>query len=326
MSILITGGTGSFGQAFVRRLLLNGYDDRIIIYSRDEQKQERMASDLKSLDIKGHLRFFIGDVRDKERLKIAMRDADVIIHAAAMKIVPSAEYNPIECIKTNILGAQNIIELCSEGYYPGTRRVLALSTDKAVYPINLYGSTKHAMEKLFLAANAFSGRNAIYSVVRYGNVSGSRGSVIPLFRDRAERGQTIPVTHQLMTRFWITLDEASEFVYNRLGDMYPVEQGGNRIYIPKMRSYNIIDLARIYAQYKEEKVVYTGMRPGEKLHEDLITSYEISYLRASNKGYYEIGPTQVEDVVDFNINSLNAERISVTDLEKLLDKEGFLNA
>lgn len=260
-NILITGGTGSFGHAFVECCLCNKdcRYDKIIIYSRDEHKQEQMA---RRFDNDDRLRFFIGDVRDKDRLKLAARECSYMVHAAALKIVPAGEYNPMEFIKTNIIGAQNVVDVVLSLPY---MQVIALSTDKAVNPINLYGATKLCMEKLFLASNALLGDNNFsrFSIVRYGNVANSNGSVIPLFKRAKELLRPLPITDVRMTRFWIELDEAAEFVYNKLQNM---EKG--KVYIPEMPSFNIMDLADAFTPTSYTVV---GIRPGEKLHEQIDT-------------------------------------------------------
>ena len=253
--ILITGGTGSFGQMFTRKILENYNPRKIIIFSRDEQKQFEMS--LKFND--DCMRYFLGDVRDRERLSYAMAGCDYVVHAAAMKIVPSAEYNPMECIKTNIHGAENVINAAIEN---GIKKTIALSTDKAASPVNLYGATKLASDKLFMAANNFKGASeSIFSVVRYGNVVGSRGSVLPFFRRLIAEGATsIPITDERMTRFWITLDQGVDFVLKSFQRM----QGGE-IFVPKIPSVKITDLAQSLAPNLEFDFI--GIRPGEKLHE-----------------------------------------------------------
>jgi UDP-N-acetylglucosamine 4,6-dehydratase len=254
--ILITGGTGSFGRALAKRLIGSHYD-RIVIYSRDEHKQEQMERELGKQE---QLRYFIGDIRDKDRLRLAMQGCWDIIHTAAMKIVPTAEYNPMECIKTNVIGAQNLIDIALENLN-GTKRILALSTDKAVNPLNLYGASKLCAEKLFLAANNLAGHHqAVFSVVRYGNVANSNGSVIKVFKDQLTKGETLTITHEDMTRYWITLDEAVSFVRQSLGEM----QGGE-VFIPDMPSFNVLSLALAMS----DRVRTIGIRPGEKIHEQI---------------------------------------------------------
>jgi UDP-N-acetylglucosamine 4,6-dehydratase len=276
-SILITGGTGSFGQAFVRRLLTQHPDiRRIVIFSRDELKQFEMAEHLSPKEFP-QLRYFIGDVRDVSRLRRALEGIDLVIHAAALKQVPAAEYNPFECIKTNVLGAQNLIEACLD---TDVRRVVALSTDKAAAPINLYGATKLCSDKLFTSANNIRGKRDLrFSVVRYGNVMGSRGSVIPFFMARRKTG-TLPITDPEMTRFNITLDDGVDMV------MWALENAlGGEIFVPKIPSYRIMDVAEAIAPDCATHVV--GIRPGEKLHEEMITSSD-SFNTVNLGQYYAI--------------------------------------
>lgn len=260
-TILITGGTGSFGKKFTERILKEFNPKKIIIYSRDEYKQYMMRKKYFKWDDK--LRFFIGDVRDKERMFRAMDGVDVVIHAAAVKHVDIAEYNPLEAIKTNIDGARNVIDTAID---QGVEKIVALSTDKAVNPINLYGATKLVSDKLFVSANAYAGNhNTTFSVVRYGNVSGSRGSVIPFFQTLIDKGdKCLPVTDLRMTRFWITLDQGVDLVFKALK-----EAKGGEIYVSKIPSYKIVDLAKAMLPGGEIKEV--GIRPGEKLHEVMIT-------------------------------------------------------
>jgi UDP-N-acetylglucosamine 4,6-dehydratase len=261
-SILVTGGTGSFGQKLVRTILARYTPRRLAIYSRDELKQYEMANSLPQTE-HPFLRYFIGDVRDSERLEMAMRDIDYVIHAAALKQVSIAEYNPFECIHTNVLGAENVVRAAIRA---GVERVLALSTDKAANPINLYGASKLASDKIFIAANNLSGQKMTrFSVVRYGNVIGSRGSVVPLFRKLAEEGvDSIPITDPRMTRFWITLQQGVDFVLSSMNRMR-----GGEIFVPKIPSTVIGDLAAAIAPDVPTKTV--GIRPGEKLHEVMIT-------------------------------------------------------
>jgi UDP-N-acetylglucosamine 4,6-dehydratase/5-epimerase len=261
-NILITGGTGSFGQKFVAFVLKNYQPNRLVIFSRDELKQYEMAQKF-SLENYPSLRYFIGDIRDKDRLNMAMRDIDYVIHAAAMKQVMAAEYNPFECIATNVVGAENVV---SAALTFNVKRVVALSTDKAVNPINLYGASKLAADKIFGAANNLSGKSGTrFCSVRYGNVIGSRGSVIPVFRKLIDEGaEFLPITDPRMSRFWITLERSVEFVLSCLNSMH-----GGEIFIPKISSMNIADLARIMAPHLEQRV--SGIRPGEKLHEIMIS-------------------------------------------------------
>jgi UDP-N-acetylglucosamine 4,6-dehydratase len=279
-SILITGGTGSFGKAFVKKVLSQWPGiKRLVIYSRDEQKQFQMAMDY-PVDKYPQVRFFIGDVRDFARLKTAMKGIDTVIHAAAMKHVPIAEYNPMECVKTNILGAENVINACLE---TGVENVVALSTDKAAAPINLYGATKLASDKLFIAANNIRGFNNIkFSVVRYGNVMGSNGSVIPFFLKQRHTG-VLPITDPNMTRFNITLDQGVDMVLHALEHAW-----GGEIFVPKIPSYRILDVAEAVGPECEKPVV--GIRPGEKIHEEMITESDSFYTWDLGK-YYTILPS-----------------------------------
>lgn len=256
-SILITGGTGSFGHAFVPMTLEKYNPRRLVIFSRDEMKQWEMA---KLYGNDNRVRFFIGDVRDKDRLARALNGIDYVVHAAATKIVPTAEYNPFECVKTNINGAMNLIDACID---QGVKRVVALSTDKASSPANLYGATKLASDKLFVAGNSYSGQdNTRFAVVRYGNVMGSRGSVIPFFLSLAEKG-VLPITDPRMTRFMITLEQGVDLVWHAFEDMV-----GGEIYVKKIPSMNIIEIARATVPDAIHEIV--GIRPGEKLHEQMI--------------------------------------------------------
>lgn len=263
-SILITGGTGSFGNTFVPMTLERYGPRKLIIYSRDEMKQWEMAKKFAGDE---RVRFFIGDVRDRDRLYRALDGVDYVVHAAATKIVPTAEYNPFECVKTNIIGAMNLIDACID---KGVKRVVALSTDKASSPINLYGATKLASDKLFVAANSYAGgHDTRFSVVRYGNVMGSRGSVIPFFLSVKETG-SLPITDERMTRFMISLEQGVELVWHAFADM----QGGE-IYVKKIPSMGILDVARAVAPEAAHKLI--GIRPGEKLHEQMISSEDALY-------------------------------------------------
>jgi UDP-N-acetylglucosamine 4,6-dehydratase len=256
-SILITGGTGSFGHAFVPMTLVKYNPRRLVIYSRDEMKQWEMA---KLYGNDKRVRFFIGDVRDKDRLSRALNGIDFVVHAAATKIVPTAEYNPFECVKTNVIGAMNLIDVCIDR---GVKRVVALSTDKASSPANLYGATKLVSDKLFIAGNSYSGKNdTCFAVVRYGNVMGSRGSVIPFFLSIAGKG-VLPVTDEHMTRFMITLEQGVNLVWHAFEDMV-----GGEIYVKKIPSMKVTDIARAVAPDARQDIV--GIRPGEKLHEQMI--------------------------------------------------------
>ena len=261
-AVLVTGGTGSFGQHFVRTVLANHKPKRLIIFSRDEVKQYDMAQDF-TTEEREVLRFFIGDVRDRDRLEMAMREVDIVIHAAALKQIPAAEYNPFECIKTNVHGAENVMQAAIR---TGVKQVMALSTDKAASPVNLYGASKLASDKIFVAANNLAGSvGTRFSVVRYGNVLGSRGSVVPVFQQLiAEGAKTLPVTDPRMTRFWITLDQGVDFVLSCL----PMMRGGE-IFVPKIPSMKVVDMALALAPDLPHEMV--GIRPGEKLHEMMIT-------------------------------------------------------
>jgi UDP-N-acetylglucosamine 4,6-dehydratase len=261
-TLLITGGTGSFGQKFVHRILTQYSPKRVIVYSRDELKQYEMAQIFPQSRYPA-IRYFIGDIRDYHRLVLAMREVDYVIHAAAMKHVPIAEYNPMECINTNVYGAENVVRASLDS---GVRKVVALSTDKAANPINLYGASKLASDKIFVAANNLSGSiDTKFTVVRYGNVVGSRGSVVPLFRKLIAEGvESLPITDERMTRFWITLQQGVDFVLSALQDM----QGGE-IMVPRIPSMKMVDLARAMAPQVPIRVV--GIRPGEKLHEVMVT-------------------------------------------------------
>lgn len=277
-SILITGGTGSFGKKFIKILLRKYNPKKIIVFSRDELKQFEMQQNFKNPCI----RYYIGDVRDKYRLIQAMRGVDYVVHAAALKQVPAAEYNPMECIKTNINGAQNVIDAAIEC---NVKKVIALSTDKAANPINLYGATKLASDKLFVAANNLIGeKETRFAVVRYGNVVGSRGSVVPFFKGLIEKGERkLPITDERMTRFWLKLEDGVDFVLKNFERM----QGGE-IFIPKIPSMKIMDLVEAIAPGIETEII--GIRPGEKLHEIMCPS-DCSYLTIEFSDHYVIKPT-----------------------------------
>lgn len=275
-SILITGGTGSFGHAFVPMTLAKYNPKKIIIFSRDEMKQWEMAKLFNNDD---RVRFFIGDVRDKDRLYRALDGVDYVVHAAATKIVPTAEYNPFECIKTNINGAMNLIDACID---KGVKRVVALSTDKASSPVNLYGATKLASDKLFVAGNSYAGgHDTRFAVVRYGNVMGSRGSVIPFFLSIKDKG-VLPITDERMTRFMISLEQGVELVWHAFDDME-----GGEIYVKKIPSMKVTDLARTIAP--EAALEFVGIRPGEKLHEQMIGE-EDSFYTYEYPEHYKILP------------------------------------
>ena len=297
-SILVTGGTGSFGKAFVRKVL-NQYPGvkRLVIYSRDELKQYEMSLEFSPQDYPA-LRYFIGDIRDQARLRRALEGIDVVVHAAALKQVPAAEYNPFECIKTNVLGAQNLIEACLDSK---VSNVVALSTDKAAAPINLYGATKLCSDKLFTAANNIKGhRDLRLSVVRYGNVIGSRGSVVPFFLAQRDKG-VLPITDETMTRFNISLDEGVDMV------LWALENAkGGEIFVPKIPSYRITDVAEAIGPECEKKVV--GIRPGEKIHEEMITSSD-SMNTIDLGPYYAILPSTGADVAGDYIAKHGGERV-----------------
>jgi UDP-N-acetylglucosamine 4,6-dehydratase (inverting) len=274
-TILVTGGTGSFGNTFVPMTLAKYNPKKIIIYSRDEMKQWNMAKKFQGDD---RVRFFIGDVRDRERLSRALNGVDYVVHAAATKIVPTAEYNPFECIKTNVNGAMNIIDACIDN---GVKRVVALSTDKASAPINLYGATKLCSDKVFIAGNSYSGGRTKFAVVRYGNVMGSRGSVIPYFLETASSGK-LTITDKRMTRFMITLEQGVELVWHAFDDME-----GGEIYVKKIPSMNICDIATAVDDKAEQ--VEIGIRPGEKLHEQMI-GVEDAYYTYEYPEHFKILP------------------------------------
>jgi len=276
-SILITGGTGSFGNTFVPMTLAKYNPRRLVIYSRDEMKQWAMA---KLYGSDPRVRFFIGDVRDKDRLARALNGIDYVVHAAATKIVPTAEYNPFECVKTNVIGAMNLIDACID---QGVKRVIALSTDKASSPANLYGATKLTSDKLFIAGNSYSaGRNTRFGVVRYGNVMGSRGSVIPFFLSLVDKG-VLPITDVRMTRFMITLEQGVDLVWQAFKDMV-----GGEIYVKKIPSMKMTDVARAIAPNASHEIV--GIRPGEKLHEQMIGIEDALYT-FEYADYYKILPS-----------------------------------
>ena len=303
-TIMITGGTGSFGKHFVKKILDLYKPKKLIVYSRDELKQFEMQKDFN----KPCLRYFLGDVRDSNRLTQAMNQVDFVIHAAALKQVPAAEYNPMECIKTNIHGAENVIEAAIKN---SVEKVIALSTDKAANPINLYGATKLASDKLFVSANNIVGEKPTrFSVVRYGNVVGSRGSVVPLFKQLAKEGKKkIPITHKDMTRFWITLDKGVDFVLKSFERMH-----GGEIFVPKLPSVKILDVAEAYARNIEIQEV--GIRPGEKVHETMCPSDD-SHLTLEFKDHYVIQPSInfFDDNYDFQTNLIGEKGSYV--------KEGF---
>src|SRR5450631_1894556 len=290
--ILITGGTGSFGKQYVRTILERHQPRKVIIYSRDELKQFEMQQDFPQ----SCMRFFLGDVRDGERLIQAMNGVNYVIHAAALKQVPAAEYNPMECIKTNIHGAQNVIQAALAN---NVEKVIALSTDKAANPINLYGATKLVSDKLFVAANNIAGGHRTrFSVVRYGNVVGSRGSVVPFFKRQIANGcDHLPITDASMTRFWITVQQGVDFVLKNFARMH-----GGEIFVPKIPSVKVVDLARAMAPQLPHRII--GIRPGEKLHEVMCPADD-SHLTLEFAEHYVIKPTiQFSGVVDFSLSRL----------------------
>ena len=292
MSVMITGGTGSFGKKYTETLLKRFSPKRIIIFSRDELKQYEMQQKYNA----PCMRYFIGDVRDKNRLRTAMDGVDYVIHAAALKQVPAAEYNPTECIRTNITGAENVIFAALEN---NVKKVIALSTDKAANPINLYGATKLCSDKLFIAANNITGsRDIKFAVVRYGNVVGSRGSVVPYFQKLLDEGKTsMPVTDEAMTRFWISLQQGVDFVLKKFETM----QGGE-IFVPKIPSIRIVDLAN--AMSPDAEIEYIGIRPGEKLHEVMCPADD-SHLTVEFDDHYVISPSiQFTSSHDYTTNAL----------------------
>lgn len=300
-TILVTGGTGSFGNTFVPMTLAKYNPKKIIIYSRDEMKQWEMA---KKFEGDPRVRFFIGDVRDKDRLYRALDGVDYVVHAAATKIVPTAEYNPFECVKTNINGAMNLIDACID---KGIKGVVALSTDKASSPVNLYGATKLVSDKLFVAGNSYSGGHVTrFSVVRYGNVMGSRGSVIPFFMSIKDKGE-LPITDERMTRFMISLEDGVELVWHAFKDMK-----GGEIYVKKIPSMKVTDLASVVAPSAKQTII--GIRPGEKLHEEMISAEDASYTYEYPE-HFKILPT---------INNWGTDKERIKDGEKV--KEGFVYA
>lgn len=315
-SVLVTGGTGSFGQALVKNLLNHSSASRVVVFSRDELKQSEMQQRMPSSD---RLRFFLGDVRDRERLLRAFDGVDIVIHAAALKQIPAAEYNPFEFVNTNILGAQNIIDAAIDR---GVKKVMALSTDKASSPINLYGATKLVSDKLFVAGNAYTGaKDMRFSVVRYGNVLGSRGSVVPRLRALGP-GDTFHLTDERMTRFWITVEQAVEFVAASVADMM-----GGEIFVPKLPSMKITDLVAAIAP--EARIETMGIRPGEKLHEEMIGtddahrtrnlgSHYVIYPSIGWDGQHPMAGEEVEQSFRYS-SELNTHWLEVDDLLDLLN-------
>lgn len=328
-SILITGGTGSFGKMFVKSIIMQYQEiERVVVYSRDELKQFEMSQQFSPRKFP-QIRYFLGDVRDKERMKSAFEGIEIVVHAAALKQVPACEYNPFEAIKTNVLGAQNVIEAAIE---KGVKQVVALSTDKAAAPINLYGATKLCSDKLFIAANNYKGKHNIkFSVVRYGNVMGSRGSVIPFFIKKRKEG-VLPITDERMTRFNITLEDGVKLVLFALENMW-----GGEIFVPKIPSYTITDLAEAIGPECKKEIV--GIRPGEKLHEEMITQTDALSTIEFDK-YFVILPSiplwSVESFISafngapcsdgFCYNSgKNTEKLTVAQIRKLINKHADFN-
>jgi UDP-N-acetylglucosamine 4,6-dehydratase len=300
-SILVTGGTGSFGNKFTEMTLARFKPKKIIVFSRDEMKQWDMSLKYRNDD---RVRFFLGDVRDRDRLYRAVNGVDIVIHAAAAKIVPTAEYNPFEYVKTNVIGAMNLIDACIDN---GVRKVVALSTDKASSPINLYGATKLTSDKLFVAGNSYSGKSGTkLSVVRYGNVMGSRGSVLPYFVNLVRKGENIlPITDEKMTRFMITLEQGVEFVWHALSDMV-----GGEIYVKKLPSMNIMQIADAISSSAEKKII--GIRPGEKLHEQMIGSEDAPYTYEFDD-YFKILPMRHEwNDIPFDVSKDNLVKADFT--------------
>lgn len=322
-TVLITGGTGSFGKAFSHRILENYSPKKVIIFSRDEFKQWQMKMDFaKHID---KMRFFIGDVRDKERLNRAFDGVDYVVHAAAMKQVPACEYNPFEAVQTNIIGAKNVIGAAIDSH---VKKVVALSTDKAVNPVNLYGGTKLVSDKLFISSNAYAGsKKTVFSIVRYGNVAGSRGSIIPFFRSLVEKGSnSLPITDYRMTRFWITLEEGVDLVLKALS-----ESRGGETYISKIPSFKVTDLAQAICPYCEMPQV--GIREGEKLHEVMITKEDSPTTYEFEKHYVIYPHMDWCDLEKYNLDgakkvpsrfeycsSSNKQWLSTDQLKELLQK------
>jgi UDP-N-acetylglucosamine 4,6-dehydratase len=321
-AVMVTGGTGSFGKHFVKTVIEEYKPRRLVIFSRDELKQYEMQQ-MFPMDRYPFMRYFIGDVRDRDRLELAMRDIDYVIHAAALKQVPTAEYNPFECIRTNVFGAENVV---SAALRRNVRKVIALSTDKAANPVNLYGASKLASDKIFVAANNLSGADGTkFAVVRYGNVFGSRGSVVPFFQKlMADGAETLPITDDRMTRFWITLTQGVNFVLSSM----EMSRGGE-IFVPKIASTTITDLATLLAPRLEQKIV--GIRPGEKLHETMIPADDsrwtvevedryiilASFAAAARDAYIHRGAKPVAEDFAYSSDS-NPERLGVRGLQSLL--------
>ena len=324
-NILITGGTGSFGKSIVKYFIKNKFPfNKIIIFSRDEFKQSEFKEELGKKNI-SNIRFFLGDIRDKSRLEYSLKEVDFLIHAAALKQVPAAEYNPIEFVKTNVVGAQNIIEASIKC---NVERVVALSTDKAVAPINLYGATKLCSDKLFIAANNYSGRfGPLFSVVRYGNVLGSRGSVLPLFINQNKNNKPFTITSKEMTRFNILMSEAISLVINALNN-----SKGGEIFIPKLPSLKVKDLAK--AINNKRKLIEIGVRPGEKIHEELFTKAEAQECYEFKDYYILIQPGSKKNNINlkkgkkinkiFGYNSKENSFLSISQINKILKNQNYL--
>ena len=321
-SILVTGGTGSFGKAFLQQILENHDPARIVIFSRDELKQYEMRQVWGDDE---RVRFFLGDIRDRDRLKMALHGVDYVVHAAALKQVDTAEYNPMEYVKTNILGSENVIQASLEA---GVKKVVALSTDKASSPVNLYGATKLTADKLFISSNHYAVAGGTrFAVVRYGNVMGSRGSVIPFFRRLAEQGQPLPITDLRMTRFWITLPQAVDFVISSFDDM-----NGGELYVPRIPSMHVTDLARAVAP--DAELIEVGIRPGEKLHEEMISTEDSRRtLRRDDRyvvlptfaiwgGFTEPAGDPVEDGFSYTSDT-NDRWLDASQLKAMLDDLGL---
>jgi len=321
-SLLITGGTGSFGKAFLEQVLEQHDPSRVVIFSRDELKQYEMKQQWGEDE---RVRFFLGDIRDQDRLRMALRGVDYVVHAAALKQVDTAEYNPMEYVKTNILGSENVIQASLD---TGVKKVVALSTDKASSPVNLYGATKLTADKLFISSNHYAVAGGTrFAVVRYGNVMGSRGSVIPFFRNLASAGEPLPITDRRMTRFWITLPQAVDFVIDSFADM-----AGGELYVPRIPSMRVVDLAEAIAP--GSKTIEVGIRPGEKLHEEMISTedarrtvrrsdrYVVQPTLAVWGGFHEAAGDPVPDGFSYSSDT-NDQWLSVEDLRVMMEQLGL---
>ena len=321
-SLLITGGTGSFGKAFLEQVLEQHDPSRVVIFSRDELKQYEMKQQWGDDE---RVRFFLGDIRDQDRLRMALRGVDYVVHAAALKQVDTAEYNPMEYVKTNILGSENVIQASLD---TGVKKVVALSTDKASSPVNLYGATKLTADKLFISSNHYAVAGGTrFAVVRYGNVMGSRGSVIPFFRNLTSAGEPLPITDRRMTRFWITLPQAVDFVIDSFADM-----AGGELYVPRIPSMRVVDLAEAIAP--GSKTIEVGIRPGEKLHEEMISTedarrtvrrsdrYVVQPTLAVWGGFHEAAGDPVPDGFSYSSDT-NDQWLSVEDLRVMMEQLGL---